>query len=121
MRHLVIFLGLLTTMSACRHAILGEDNARRALARALAGTEDNFQTRQFELIPDKETATKFAEVILFKTFGEEKVKDERPYEIYKIDGYWVMSGTIPIGYDGGGFEIIFQSMDGKIISLKHYR
>lgn len=108
-------------MSACRHAILGEDNAREALARALADTTDTFSSRKIELIPDKETATRFAEVILFKTFGEDKIKDERPYEIYRIDGYWILSGTIPVGYDGGGFEIIFQSTDGKVISLKHYR
>jgi hypothetical protein len=121
MRRYIFFLGLLVAASACRHSILGEESAREALTEALADTVNVPARGHRELIPDKETAISFAEVLLFKTYGEDKVKDEKPYEIYKINGYWIMRGTLPVGYDGGTFEIIFQATDGKVIRLTHYR
>lgn len=74
-----------------------------------------------KLIDSKETAVKFAEVILFKVYGEKTIRKERPYEIHLIDGYWVINGTIAEGSRGGGFEIILDSKDGRVIRLVHYK
>ncbi len=103
--------------------MLGEEHARQSLVEALADTVDivAYKFDKGEPIHDREAATRLAEPLLFKIFGEEKIKDQRPYELYNIDGYWIMMGTLPEGYDGGTFEIIFEAESRKIIRLRHYR
>jgi hypothetical protein len=49
------------------------------------------------IIRDEKTAVKVAEAILFKIYGEEQIKNERPYTIGFADGYWVMYVTCPKG------------------------
>jgi NTF2 fold immunity protein len=71
------------------------------------------------LLSDKEMAIKYAEVILFKVYGEEQIISEKPYNIYKSHGFWYIDGTLPEGYKGGTFEIIFNSVNGQIIRLCH--
>lgn len=116
----IIILGL--TIFSCGRLMLGEEHARQSLSEALADTVTvHYTFDKGDPIRDNETATKLAEGLLFKIFGEEKIKDERPYETYNIDGYWIMKGTLPKGYDGGTFEIIFEAESRKIIRLKHYR
>jgi hypothetical protein len=71
------------------------------------------------LITDKETAIAMAEPLLFKIYGKEEIESERPYEVYLIDGYWYISGTLPKGYLGGTFIIIINSINGEVIRLIH--
>lgn len=99
---------------------LGEDYARKALAEAKADSLDILPVDK-TLIDNEETAVKFAEVILFKVYGQETIVDEKPYEVHNIDGYWIINGTIPKGSLGGAFEIIFNSSDGRVIRLVHYK
>ena len=99
---------------------LGEDIARKNLKEALADTTDILYKGKV-LIDDEKTAIKFAEVIMFKVYGQQKIEDERPYEVHYIDGYWIIRGTLPIGYDGGTFQIIFSAKDGQIIRSTHYK
>jgi hypothetical protein len=40
------------------------------------------------LVPDKETAIKVAEVILFRVYGEEDIVTQRPYKVKKEDDIW---------------------------------
>ena len=40
------------------------------------------------LVPDKETAIKVAEVILFRLYGEEDIVTQRPYKVKKEDDIW---------------------------------
>jgi hypothetical protein len=70
------------------------------------------------LFTDKETAIKFAELILFKVYGEGQTIYERPYKVYNSRGYWYIDGTVH-EEKGGAFEIIFNSVDGQIIRLCH--
>ena len=121
MKFYINILGLLTFFS-CGHTMLGEEYARKALYDALADTvEVRYTFAEGNPVRDKETATKLAEPLLFEIFGESTIKDERPYEIYNIDGHWIIMGTLPRGDDGGTFEIIFESENRKIIRLTHYR
>lgn len=73
------------------------------------------------LIKNSSTAIAMAEPLLFDIYGKNQIITERPYEVYLIDGYWYLSGTIPKGWKGGGFEIIISAKDGKIIRLIHYK
>lgn len=45
------------------------------------------------VVPDKETAIRVAEVILFRLFGKENIIAQRPYEVKEIDGVWWVLGT----------------------------
>ena len=73
------------------------------------------------LIRNSSTAIAMVEPLLFDIFGKDQILSERPYEVYLIDGFWYLSGTIPKGWKGGGFEIILSAKDGKIIRLTHYK
>ena len=97
--------------------VLGEQNARQAIKTALADKD----TKPFydTLIKDKQTAIAVAEPILFKIYGKKNITDQKPYECYLIDDYWYISGTLPKDWNGGVFEIIINSKDGKIINLIH--
>ena len=73
------------------------------------------------MIKSPSIAVAIAEPILFDLFGKAQILQEKPYEVYLINGYWYISGTIPKGWKGGGFEIIFSAKDGKIIRVTHYK
>ena len=101
------------------HDFLGKDFARKQLQEALNGGGQRFTWDT--IIKDSSTAVAIAEPILFETFGKEHILGQKPYEVYFIDNYWYLSGTIPIGSKGGGFEIILSSIDAQIIRLTHYK
>jgi hypothetical protein len=71
------------------------------------------------LITNEKTAIKVAEAILFEIYGEEQIKNERPYTIGFADGYWVIYGYLPDGMKGGVFEIIINSKNGQVVDLRH--
>ena len=74
----------------------------------------------FKLIPHKEFAIKYAELILFEHYGKEQIEFEKPYQVYLIDDYWIIFGTIPKkNYKGGVFELVIDSWNGKIMRLSH--
>ncbi|MFC0516427.1 NTF2 fold immunity protein [Mucilaginibacter angelicae] len=66
-------------------------------------------------------AIEFAQPILFKIFGEDNIRDEKPYMLDLVDGYWIMYGSLPAETRGGTFEIIFSAKDGRVIQLIHYK
>lgn len=96
--------------------VLGEKVARKEITEALKRNRKPFYDT---LITDKETAIAMVEPLLFKIYGKEEIESERPYEIYLIDGYWYISGTLPTGYLGGTFIIILNSINGEVIRLIH--
>ena len=101
------------------HDTLGRKIARQQIHDLLQGNGQEFSWDT--LIKDSATAIAIAEPILFNVFGRSEILNERPYEVYLIDGYWYLSGTIPKESKGGGFEIIFSAKDGQIIRLTHYK
>jgi hypothetical protein len=74
---------------------------------------------KFKVIPKKGNAINYAEIILFELFGKENIESEKPYQIYLIKDYWIMTGTLPKGLKGGVFELVFDSWNGKVLILKH--
>ena len=71
------------------------------------------------LIKNKETAVAVAEAVLFKIYGEENIRRQRPYSVYKTDHYWVITGTLPEETSGGVFEIALDAKDARVIGLSH--
>ncbi len=93
---------------------------RKVIKDALAD-KTNKQVCVDKVISDKQTAIAVAEPILFKIYGKGHILGERPYNVSLIDGYWVLSGTLPKGWDGGTFFIILAAKDGRVIKLIHYK
>jgi hypothetical protein len=71
------------------------------------------------IIKDSVTAINVAEPILFSIYGKENIINQRPYEIYFKDNYWLIEGTLPSGMKGGTFSIIIDARDSKVIRITH--
>jgi hypothetical protein len=108
--------------------VSGQDNdanriaqLRKEIKEALKDTTDS-GNKEHPLIPDEKTAIAIVEPILFKFYGEEKIKNERPYKSELVDGYWLIKGSLPAKYKvGGTFSVIINSVDGRIIKFTHYK
>ena len=71
------------------------------------------------LVPDKETAIKIAEVILFRLYGKEDVIGEQPYKVKLEDDIWWITGTLKEGYLGSTFKIAISKQTGAVLHLEH--
>lgn len=97
---------------------LGIKHAKTELKEALSKNSER-QILVDKVITDKETAITISETILFKIYGKNNIISQRPYEINKIDEYWVLNGTLPQNMEGGTFLIILNSKNGQVIKLTH--
>lgn len=97
--------------------VLGEANAKEAIKKTIA--DKNHRPFYDTLIKYKKTAIAVAEPILYEIYSKKNIIDQRPYECYLIDGYWFISGTLPKNTNGGVFEIIISSRDGKVMKIRH--
>jgi hypothetical protein len=71
------------------------------------------------LVPDKETAIKIAEVVLFRLYGEENIISQRPYKVRQEDDTWWISGTIKENMFGSVFNIAISKQTGAVLHLEH--
>ena len=69
------------------------------------------------LVPDKETAIKIAEVVLFRLYGEQDIIRQRPYTVKKEDYIWWISGTLPKDTYGTVFNIGISQHTAAILHL----
>ena len=103
-----------------RQTILGKSYAEQELKRSLSNNEQfNVIDNKTVIIKDSVTAIMVAEPILFSLFGKDNIVNQRPYEIYLIDNYWVISGTLPKGRLGGTFLIIINDKNSSVIKITH--
>ncbi|KAF2508281.1 YbbC/YhhH family protein [Flavobacterium foetidum] len=114
---------LLATLSSCaqnKRLILGKEYAKEELKNALSKKpQHNVVNNKEIIIKDSITATKIAEPILYNIYGKENIEKQRPYEIYLLENYWVISGTLPENYLGGTFLIIIDARNSQIIKITH--
>ena len=68
-------------------------------------------------VPDKETAIRIAEAILFPVYGEKAIRGQRPYQVTLKDGKWTVDGTAPPGFVGGRFHIVILQRDGRVLEI----
>lgn len=100
----------------------GKDFAKKELDKALILEKEHHYTYGRDpLIKDKEMAIKVVEPILFSTYGQKNIELQQPYEIYKFNRYYVISGTLPTGYIGGTFTIIIDETNSRILNMIHYK
>ena len=122
----IIFICTLTfSLTACGQSkidrlILGKNYAETELKSALKDTlRYNIVKSGSVIIKDSLTATTIAETILFSIFGKANIKEQRPYETYHIDNYWILIGTLPKGWKGGTFLIIIDDRNSQVIKITH--
>ena len=74
------------------------------------------------VVADKETAIRIAEAILSPVYGEEAIREQRPYQVTLKDGKWTVDGTVaPPGHVGGRFRIIILQSDGRVLEIGYGR
>lgn len=124
MKKLSVYFGIFVCLLSCNQKVEDKniytekdefDTARNELRIALSENEQTSDT----LISNSKTAVSVAESILFPIYGKKNIIDQRPYKVNKIDGYWVINGTLSQNKLGGTFLIILNSKDGKVIKLSH--
>ncbi|MFA9213994.1 MAG: YbbC/YhhH family protein [Candidatus Methylacidiphilales bacterium] len=100
--------------------ILGKEYAEQEIKSLLIDKhQHNVIDNKTVIIKDSLTAITVAEPILFSIYGKDNITKQRPYEIYFIDNYWLITGTLPSGWKGGTFLIIIDSRNSKIIRITH--
>jgi hypothetical protein len=100
--------------------ILGKKYAEEELKSALSDTtKHNVIKSNSIIINDSITATTVAESILFGIYGKANITKQKPYEIYHIKHFWLLTGTLPKGSVGGTFLIIMDDRNSQIIKLTH--
>ena len=118
--YLVISLVL---MSACNSILpnshLSTQKTKEEIAFQLKRQTHKEGISANPIIATEKTAVKVAEAILFNVYGEEKIKEEKPYTIGFADGYWLIYGYLPQDSKGGVFEIIINSNNGEVVHLSH--
>lgn len=100
--------------------ILGKAHAEKELQKALSDTSiHNIINSEQVIIKEESDAIKIAEVILFSIYSKENIVKQYPYEVYYIDNYWIISGTLPKGWRGGTFLIILDSRNSAVLRITH--
>lgn len=71
-------------------------------------------------VPDEETAIRIAEAVFYPIYGEEKIKEQRPFKATLNNDVWTVEGTLPKKYIRGGTAIAeISKKDGRIIRVSH--
>ena len=117
----LIFLAFsLNAYSQNNRSVMGKSNAEQELKFALSKeSQHNVIDNKSLLIKDSSTAINVAEPILFSIYGKENIENQKPYESYLIENYWVIAGTLPEDSVGGTFLIIIDARNSKVLKITH--
>jgi hypothetical protein len=102
-----------------KRLIMGEEQAKVLLNEALKDTVVPCSYAQYTILKEKKSAIHFAESVVFERYGKHTIIKQRPYEVYNIDNYWIIKGTLPRGDTGGTFLIIINAKDCRVVKLMH--
>ena len=71
-------------------------------------------------VPDETTAIAIAVAVWTPIYGEENIKNERPFKAVLKDGIWHVEGTLPAQFTMGGVaEADISKTNGKILRISH--
>ena len=70
------------------------------------------------LVPDKDTAIKIAEVILFRLYGQDNITTQKPYIVTQDENIWWVCGTGKQGMLGSYFKIAISQQTAAILYLE---
>ncbi len=93
--------------------------AKEMVYFSLSDTTSHNVIGKYPILKDKSKAIAFAESILWSIYGKKIIERQKPYDVFLIDTYWLIKGTMPKGMKGGVFTIIIDSKNCKIIRITH--
>ena len=97
-------------MEASARCVRENDGARLGLQSA--GPKEGY-------VPDKDTAIKIAEVILFRLYGERDVTSQKPYVVTEDENIWWVCGTLKKDELGSSFTIAISRQTAAVLYLEH--
>jgi NTF2 fold immunity protein len=124
-KKILTLFSLLVYMTSCGQnksdrLILGKKYAEEELKSSLTDTtKHNVLKSETLIIKDSLTATTIAESILFGIYGKGNITKQKPYEVYHIENYWLLKGTLPKDSHGGTFFIILDARNSQTIRISH--
>jgi NTF2 fold immunity protein len=124
-KKILTLFSLLVYMTSCGQnksdrLILGKKYAEEELKSSLTDTtKHNVLKSETLIIKDSLTATTIAESILFGIYGKVNITKQKPYEVYHIENYWLLKGTLPKDSHGGTFFIILDARNSQTIRISH--
>ncbi|MFC0130977.1 hypothetical protein CR105_05165 [Massilia eurypsychrophila] len=68
-------------------------------------------------IPDRRTAIAVAIAVLIPIYGEEEVRENRPFVATLKGGKWTVTGSLPKNMVGGVPEVQLSKSNGKILKI----
>jgi hypothetical protein len=117
---IILFAFSLNACSQNDRSSLGKNFAESELKLALSKeSQHNVIDNNNVIIKDSSTAVKIVEPILFSIYGKENIENQKPYETYLIENYWIITGTLPKGMLGGTFLIIIDARNSKVLKISH--
>ena len=70
-------------------------------------------------VPDAKTAMQIAELVWMPIYGEEKIRNEKPFNADLLNGVWTVTGSLPKGFVGGVALAEISKVDGCILRVSH--
>jgi hypothetical protein len=115
MKRFVFFLSLASFLLGCSH--LEDKMANRHPSNHNYNPADG-------VVPDELTASKIAEIVLKRAYGDETINRELPLRAtLRSDNVWIVRGTWPYTYSsdarGGVATVEIAKKDGQIIRMSH--
>ena len=98
---------------------MGEENAKMIIEETLKDSTLHNIIGPNQILKDRNKIIDYAELILFDLYGKIEIQSQKPYDVYKINEYWLLSGTLSKNMKGGTFLLIIDSRDYRIIRLTH--
>lgn len=118
---IILFLSFVTAQAQNQdeRIFIGKENAEKILRESLTNNSQHNVVGEKPLIKDENTAIEIAESVLFEIYSRENIIRQKPYEIYLVDSYWIIMGTLPKVWIGGTFLIIIDSRNSEIKRISH--
>jgi hypothetical protein len=124
-RHFIIPIILLFAMNLYSQNFkgrtkVGKDFANIQIKRSTNDSSKyNICDKNKLLLPDKKAVIEYSEIYLLEYDDKDKINNQKPFEIYLIDNYWYVRGTMKTGAFGENVTLIINAVGKKIIR-EHY-
>jgi hypothetical protein len=84
-------------------------------------TEGRKVKRSNRVIKTKKEALELATTVFLKEYGEDDNVEERIFTIHLLNGFWIVRGLLPHGFNGGTLVAIIDSQSGELLSTLVWR
>ena len=76
---------------------------------------------QNRYVPDEHTAFAIAVAVWIPIYGRQQIENEKPYKAKLNNGVWIVTGSLPEGFDGGTAVAEISQEDGRVLKVIHHQ